>query len=88
MSTVAVWREVVACPAKGTKAEEGSLLVVRLAGTVASERADVSEFHFVSNESKAISHLNMQEELEETLPNEPPDEKSKGYPYAKGKTNH
>jgi len=55
-----VLRGVVACQATGTKTEESFLSVLRLAGTVARERADVSEFHFASNERKSISHLNLQ----------------------------
>jgi len=70
---------VVACPATGTKTEEGFLSVLRLAGTAALEGADVSELHFASNERKSISRLNLQGLYEETLPNEPLDEKSKGH---------
>ena len=80
----------MACPAMGRKAGEGFLSVPRLAGTVAREVADVSEFHFVSNERKAISHLNFQRlyQNEERRATEPLDQKSKGYGYWKGKTNH
>jgi len=59
------FKAVVVYPATGTKTEEGFLSVLRLAGTVARERADFSEFHFASNERKPISHLNLQGLCEE-----------------------